>query len=799
VISAKRTLRKLALDEVGIQDKLRGVMARGVIGAALLALISGLGFVACGEDDGGKASSGGTGGAGGGDDAGDASDATEAGPTLADVCVTAPVAKPPPGSATCPVNLPAQPDALDQALSKAGVDRCSYGFSDATMSIWKPIFADDAYQLPSFRPLHRALLRAPAFVGETEAWLDAALDGEAAVSSVVLAASARKGHDASGCASLSGFAPDLGAAAPLAAALARLIAAHGGSADAAALAGSVSGVPLDLQKALVPVIGTLSFAVSEVKAAVGTSVEEEVDFLAAAHGLVIFPPEPFVLDATNVAWLTKVDERRMAEAAALVARAVEQAKLGSFAGASVPDVVIDTPIGAVVLGGPGSSSYFEGQPAERALFLLDAGGDDSYEVPVAAGRRDLPVSVAVDLGGKDSYGYPIFPDGQDAATRPPSDEAGRAFQMGVLGQTRSRKGRQGSGVLGVGLLWDLGGGNDTYASLALSQGAGSLGVGVLFDDGGDDRYVAENTSQGSALFGIGALLDGAGEDEYRTFFASQGFGYVRGVGVLADGGGDDRYFADPGDPKVGGDPLYPSSQLPGQGNTSMCQGAGFGRRDDTYKRYMGGGHGVLFDRAGNDHYTASVFAQGAGYWLGFGVLTDRAGNDRYEGLWYVQGASAHFALGFHFDAAGDDLYNAGFPVRATSIGVGHDFSGALHFDGGGNDAYTAPGLSLGCGNSQGVGGLVNRGGVDTYTPSGANTFGCASLGHAAPYTSRDDLPTVGVFVEVEGADTYAAPTGAPPAADGATWSFPVNAAKPGAPQTELSGGVDVAGGAVSFP
>ncbi|MBK7582669.1 MAG: hypothetical protein IPI67_21040 [Myxococcales bacterium] len=82
-----------------------------------------------------------------------------------------------------------------------------------------------------------------------------------------------------------------------------------------------------------------------------------------------------------------------------------------------------------------------------------------------------------------------------------------------------------------------------------------------------------------------------------------------------------------------------------------------------------------------------MFAQGAGYWLGFGLLLDKAGNDTYEGLWYVQGASAHFALGFHFDHAGDDLYNKGFPIRATSIGVGHDFSGSLQIDEGGNDEY----------------------------------------------------------------------------------------------------------------
>ncbi|MBE7478643.1 MAG: hypothetical protein HS104_01455 [Polyangiaceae bacterium] len=777
-------------------------MVRYGFSGGALALLVGLAFAACGSDDGGgKSSSGGSGGSAGdaGGAGGDSGDAGDSGPSLAAICVKSPVAAAPAGDATCPANKPGVADALDEALTKAGIDRCKYGFSDATMAIWKPIFADDEYQLPSFRPLHLGLLRAPAFVKETESWLDAALDGEQAVSSAVLAASVRKGHDIDACAKLDDFAPASVDAAPLAAALVKLIELHGGSANLGDLTAQTKNVPLALQQALVPVLGAVSFAAKEFQAALGTTVSEELDFLSLAHSFVIFPTEPFTVDAANVGYLAKVDEKRIAAAAALVARAVEDAKLAAFADKQVPDLAIDTPIGALVLGGAGASEYFEGSLSERAALLLDVGGDDTYEVPVGAGRRDVPVSLAIDLGGKDNYGYPVYPDAADLPTRPPSDAAGRAVQFGVQGQTLSRKGRQGSGVLGIGLLWDLGGKDDKYASLALSQGAGSVGVGVLFDDGGNDEYVAESTSQGSAMWGIGALLDRAGNDARRSFYASQGFGYVHGVGFAADGGGDDEWFADPGDPKIGGDPLYASAQLPGEGNTSMCQGAGFGRRDDAKKLYMGGGHGVLYDRAGTDKYTASVFAQGSGYWLGFGVLADKAGNDTYDGLWYVQGASAHFALGFHFDHGGDDVYNKGFPIRATSIGVGHDFSGALHVDESGNDYYTAPGLSLGCGNSQGAGGLINIGGTDTYAPAGSNTYGCASLGHGGPFTARDDMPTYGIFVDADGADTYALPSGAPAAGDGQTWSFAVMASTAGAPQTERSGGVDRSPGAVSIP
>jgi hypothetical protein len=551
---------------------------------------------------------------------------------------------------------------------------------------------------------------------------------------------------------------------------------------------------------LVPVLAAIDHAASELSAALATTDPADLDWLSRVHSFVLPATQAFVLDDDQLAKLDAVDEQRIVRASAVVLRAVEDAGLDAFAGVDVPDVAIDTPIGAVVMSGSATHVYGEGHLAERSALLIDTGGDDEYRVAVGAGRSGVPVGIAVDLGGSDLYAYVEVPHAQDLPTRLPSDAAGRSVSLGSFGQTNSRAGRQGSGIGGIGALFDLGSEGDTYRSLALSQGSGALGVGALFDAGGDDTYAAESMSQGAALWGVGVLVDRAGTDEYRTFFASQGFGYVHGVGALADGDGNDVYFADPGDPAIGGDPLYPSAQLPNQGNTSFVQGAGFGRRDDATGYYMGGGFGVLWDRAGADRYTASVFAQGTGYWLGFGMLIDGAGNDIYEGLWYVQGASAHFALAFHLDRAGDDTYNEGFPVRATSIGVGHDFSGALHVDEGGVDRYFAPGLSLGCGNSQGIGGLVNVGGDDRYEAAGAQTLGCASLGHDAPFdTVRDVRPTIGCFVDAVGSDVYVVPSSGPAAADEGSWSHAVYQGTAGAPDSEASGGVDRGAGTVALP
>ncbi|MBK7582671.1 MAG: hypothetical protein IPI67_21050 [Myxococcales bacterium] len=56
------------------------------------------------------------------------------------------------------------------------------------------------------------------------------------------------------------------------------------------------------------------------------------------------PTSAWIVDKTQVALLGKLDQPRISAAAALVARAVEQAKLEAFAGKPLPAVAIDTPI-----------------------------------------------------------------------------------------------------------------------------------------------------------------------------------------------------------------------------------------------------------------------------------------------------------------------------------------------------------------------------------------------------------------------------------------------------------------------
>ena len=434
---------------------------------------------------------------------------------------------------------------------------------------------------------------------------------------------------------------------------------------------------------------------------------------------------------------------------------VEAAQLGRFAGLAIPDVDLVTPAGRVVFHGPGAHLLEGVAPA----VLFDTGGADTYRVPVgAADGTVLAAAVAVDLGGDDAYGYVEVPVPADTGNRLPSDGEGRDVQgdvaQGQTARTLSTIPRQGAGRLGVGVLWDLSG-NDAYTSLAASQGYGAMGVGVLFDGAGDDTYSLEVGGQGTGTFGIGLLRDVSGNDTYKAYSLAQGHGSVSGAGALLDDSGDDAYLADVGDPARGGDPLYFTVQLKGTGNNSMVQGAGRGLRGDSQaKGAASGGIGMLVDRGqGKDHYVASVFARGTGYWFGLGVFDDDGGDDQYDGLYYVDGATAHFALSTFRDRGGNDQHgNDTWRPVGTSVAIGHDFSVSFLWDDAGDDVYRAPGLGLGAGNANGWGILVDLAGNDRYEAPGGNTL--AGFGETNNDSFRASHPTVGIVLDAAGDDTW---------------------------------------------
>lgn len=386
-------------------------------------------------------------------------------------------------------------------------------------------------------------------------------------------------------------------------------------------------------------------------------------------------------------------------------------------------IEIKTRHGLIVVGTKGNDKY---EYLEAPLLILDGGGDDLYNFPTSFGPS--PYAIIVDAAGNDQY------QSKDSTTQ------------GFAG-----------GVIGINILVDKSG-DDIYRTANASLGCGIFGAGILMDYTGKDLYVGKHFTQGCGVFGIGMLVDSAGNDSLYCWSSAQGFGYTRGCGLLVNAYGDDKYVAE--DTKL----FSPSSQTKDH-NSSLAQGCGFGRRADFIDGHSwAGGVGILADLAGNDSYSAGLFAQGCGYWYAVGSLYDLAGDDNYNGVWYVQGSAAHFAIGCLDDFDGNDTYVS---TMNMADGAGHDFSIGYLNERGGNDSYAVPNLSLGGGNANGMGIFHDHAGDDLYTTKGGTTLGRANGGDQGP---RSLLNCFGLFVDGGGNDTYNEPY----ASNGTRWIGPKN-------------------------
>lgn len=388
------------------------------------------------------------------------------------------------------------------------------------------------------------------------------------------------------------------------------------------------------------------------------------------------------------------------------------------------DFKLDTDWGRIVLSG-GKANTHDGS---ATFVIVDTGGNDTYVNNPCTSSASNWVSVTIDTVGNDSY---------------VSDPALLKTKVGDWTLRSKQKNLNGpcSALFGFAFLIDDSG-DDLYRTNRVGLGAASFGVAYLGDRAGRDEYEAYQDGEGFGHNGIGVLDDQDGDDIYRGFTQVQGVGLPHGVGMLLDKTGSDTYEAN--DTVLD----FPSAQSADH-NTSMAQGAGYGFRADYLTgNSQSGGVGLLYDLAGDDHYTCGVFGQGVGYWEGVGMLWDTGGKDSYLGQWYVQGASAHFGVGYLEDVLGNDEYQAAMNMAQ---GAGHDFSIGLLLDREGDDTHRAPGLSLGAGNANGIGIFVDLSGTDTYQSSGI-TLG--STAEAQKGSLRERALSLGVFMDLGGTDTY---------------------------------------------
>lgn len=387
---------------------------------------------------------------------------------------------------------------------------------------------------------------------------------------------------------------------------------------------------------------------------------------------------------------------------------------------------LDTPIGQIVVDTTGQDNRYR---LKDALLVLDVGGNDQYEfLP----RSDCcPISVLLDHQGNDRY----------VATEPGADPS--------------------SATLGFGILWDTQG-DDSYRGTQQAQASALFGAALLVDGGGNNQFVATSHSQAHAIGGMAVLLSGTGNDRFTAQSTAQGSAGPQGVAVLIDPAGNDRYTLD-------NTPLkYPSPQLPDR-NTSMGQGAGYGvRANSADGRSSAGGIGILLDLGGDDRYVAQVFAQGVGYYEGLGLLVDSGGSDHFDAAWYAMGAAAHKGAGVLLKrGAGDDSYRASHSI---ALGAAHDFSVGVFLDEGGNDRYEAGDLGLGAAHDNSTALFVDAAGDDAYqvTSNACRALGAAHISDRDGL--RDDLPNLGLFMDLGGDDTY--PAHCTQARNNATWTSP---------------------------
>jgi hypothetical protein len=688
---------------------------------------------------------------------------------------------------------------LDEALVAAGLNRCEAIFRRETMDLFPPNLSADGWRLPFYDAVHR---HAPRAIGWGREVTDA-LAGPGA------GAAAAEVIRAAGAVLTGGPLPTAAEAAPAPSLLEALrtlwvAAGDGPRFNEGLVANAIGDVPAGLQARLAPVVAAMArvaVARDEMLTAAGYDIPRAAALFERLPGaMVSLPGGVNFADAVEVAALQGgLAPGAFLAAGADLAALIEGTDWAPVRGTTGYSVDLATPMGRFRVQDAGTQ-VLSGQG--HFLLVFDAGGDDRYEAAVAATRGVTePVSVVIELGGADRYGYPEMDDPPEVPGLPPADREGRG--IGGYPAARSETPRQGVGILGAGMLFDFEG-DDVYRSLRLSQGATVGGLGLLVDAAGRDEYGCEQGCQAAAAFGVAALIDREGDDAYAGAQLVQGFAGLRGVAYLHDAAGADRYFALPGDPLFGGTILYGNPQNPSGSNSSFAQGAGFGRRADADGTYASGGLGVLQDLGGDDVYTVDIFGQGTGYWFGTGVLRDRGGHDVYNGRWYVQGSSAHFAMSLFYEDAGDDRYNEGLPlvagegelgpvILATATGQGHDLSVGVLVDAAGNDHYVAPGLGVGGGNDNGIGFFLDGGGDDRYDVPDGTTFGGANTGdRGVPF---DAALCLGLFVDADGADTYAGVAAESPVGDGRTWTL--DARKPGHKPGEHGAGLDLSGRALS--
>jgi hypothetical protein len=338
----------------------------------------------------------------------------------------------------------------------------------------------------------------------------------------------------------------------------------------------------------------------------------------------------------------------------------------------------------------------QGSGFSAEALLLDAGGDDRYEVDGEGWDTDLGiVAQGVEVGG----GIVI----QDTPPLLLPSTGGPAAALVDLG------GGADEYAIEAGLATPAPGGARPFSRAVSAQGYGYVTTGALLDDGGTDAFrisasatntgvdaypangivpVLQITGQGFSAAGEGLLLTGSGDTTYSVeapseglafnVVSSQGTAFLGGLGVVDDIAGNDTY-------SVVGSMEYEREIVVDDSCECPFALAKFNGYRPTLTNqvqaqgYGGGGVGLVEDHGGDDSYLAvsserldltlrdqlsspsraprlqilgydpaSVFAQGTGN-LGAGALVDHGGRDAYT----IRSLNVTHALATSENASGE--------------------------------------------------------------------------------------------------------------------------------------------------
>ena len=228
---------------------------------------------------------------------------------------------------------------------------------ERVLALWR--FGDKARSLAD--AVTRALFRGDVEDGRAQCERSDSPAAEVFLAALVASSAAqpsRAGLSPSECPDPAWFVVDGADASPLTTALGNLAAAYGADFDAGATSASLASVPLELQRALVPVVNALSASWQTIQDARAPASALLVPFGQApdwVRGVLAYK-----WTAAQLTAFDSVDVGAMAQAALWIATAVESADLKRFAGATFDAVTLDTPLGKFVMRGAGNDDYDPG-------------------------------------------------------------------------------------------------------------------------------------------------------------------------------------------------------------------------------------------------------------------------------------------------------------------------------------------------------------------------------------------------------------------------------------------------------